>query len=105
MKSELGTFSLLTVTLGYFRLKDFVTLSRPSISLWLVNVCQYVTVPVNVLGLLAAVGALPGVGAFEDDTPGGATACGEHAAIRSPVPVKTESLRKSRLRIDVLLNL
>ncbi len=40
MKSEFGTFSLLTTTLGYFCLKALVTLSRPSISLWLVNVCQ-----------------------------------------------------------------
>src|ERR1044071_8537405 len=82
MKSELGTFSLLTVTFGYLSLKALVTLARPSISLWLVKVCQYETVPVRALGL--AAGALATVGcAFEEETPGGATAWGEHAASRS----------------------
>src|SRR6516162_2844378 len=92
MKSELGTFSLLTVTFGYLSLNALVTLARPSISLWLVNVCQYETVPVSAAGLAAAVGA----GAVVGDTPGGATACGVHAATRSAPPPSAVELRNSR---------
>jgi len=54
MKSALGTFSLLTLMFGYLSAKVRVTLSSPDISLWLVKVCQYPSVPLRLVG--AAVG-------------------------------------------------
>src|SRR6266851_4539899 len=50
---------------------------------------------------IVAAGALATVSAAEDDWPGGATACGAHAATGSPVPASPEVLRKSRLFTEV----